>query len=203
MANDHLIPLSLDFYQKEDVLEIGQSLLGKILCTRVKGILTAGMIVETESYQGASDRACHAYRGKTPRNAMMYEKGGTAYVYLCYGIHSLFNVVTYQKDVPYAVLVRAIEPLHGIDFMLQRRGQTVCKRALTAGPGALSESLAITRKMNGAKLNSDLLWIADYKSFSPQDIVASPRVGVNYAGSDAKKPWRFRIKNNPWTSLAK
>jgi len=197
--------LNKDFYLKQDVVKIAKNLLGKFLFTNINNILTGGMIVETESYKAIDDKASHAYMGKrTKRNEAMYLKGGIAYVYICYGIHSLFNVVTNKKDMPDAVLIRAIEPIEGLDAILKRRGKKNLNPKLTSGPGALCMALNITKALNGASLNSKIIWIEDRNiQIQEKDILCSKRVGVDYAKEDALLPWRFRIKNNKWTSIAK
>jgi len=197
--------LNHNFYLSKDVLEVGQELLGKFLFSKIDNEITGGMIVETESYKGVEDKACHAYMGKrTPRNEVMYAKGGVAYVYICYGMHSLLNVVTNQKDIPDAVLIRAIEPLYGIETMLKRRNKTKIERNLTAGPGALTQALGITKTQNGVSFNSDFLWIENRNTkISKKDIICSKRVGIAYAKEHAKLPWRFRINKSNWTSVAK
>lgn len=193
------------FYLREDVVQISKELLGKILFTKINGQLSGGMIVETEAYAGAIDRASHAFNNrKTKRTEVFYEQGGVAYIYLCYGIHHLFNIITNQKNIPHAVLIRAIEPTVGIELMLKRRKKKKLDWALTAGPGSLSEALGIKTKHTGISLSGKTIWLEEKNiSFSEKEIVASPRVGVHYAGKDAKLPWRFRVKNNDWTSKAK
>ncbi|NGX62729.1 MAG: putative 3-methyladenine DNA glycosylase [Candidatus Anoxychlamydiales bacterium] len=197
--------LNLDFYLNSDVLDVGKNLLGKFIVTKIDDIVTGGMITETESYKGIEDKACHAYMGrKTSRNEAMFEKGGIAYIYLCYGMHSLLNVVTNKKDIPDAVLIRAIEPSVGIDLMLKRRNKTKLDRSVAAGPGSLTKALGITKKHNFAFLNSDLLWIEDRNiKISSRGILCSKRIGIDYAEEYIDKPWRFRIKDSKWTSLAK
>ena len=196
--------LSADFYQRDDVLIISCELLGKVLCTNFHGKLTSGIIIETEAYAGVTDKASHAYGGRrTKRTETIYASGGTAYVYLCYGIHHLFNIVTNNENIPHAVLIRAIQPLDGIDIMLQRRNKKKVDRSLTAGPGSLTRALSITIKDSGTLLMDNLIWLEDQNiQIKNQDILASPRVGVQYAGKDANNPWRFRIKGNPWMSPA-
>ena len=196
--------LSSDFYQRDDVLLISRELLGKVLCTNFHGKLTSGIIVETEAYAGVTDKASHAYGGKrTKRTKTMYASGGTAYVYLCYGIHHLFNIVTNKENIPHAVLIRAIQPRDGIDIILQRRKKKKVDRSLTAGPGSLTRALGITVQDSGTLLMNNLIWLEDQNfKIKNQDILASPRVGVQYAGKDANNSWRFRIKGNPWTSPA-
>lgn len=199
----HKLPLS--FYQQDDALELSRKLLGKYLMTCFNSQLTGGMIVETEAYRGPEDRASHASGHKrTKRNEVMYKAGGVCYVYLCYGLHHLLNVVTHQEDIPHAVLIRAIEPEIGIETMLKRRHKVKIERSLTAGPGALAQALGISQAHNGVSLISSEIWIEDRGVAIPdEDILASPRVGVDYAGEDALLPWRFRLKNSKWTSPAK
>jgi DNA-3-methyladenine glycosylase len=198
--------LQKDFYLNDDVIEVGKLLLGKFLFTKInEELVTGGMIVETESYKGEEDKACHAYLGKkTKRNEMMFAQGGVAYIYLCYGMHSLLNVVTNKKDIPHAVLIRAIEPTHGIDIMLKRRNKKEIQRNLTAGPGSLTEALKITKILNGVSFDSKILWIEDKGiKISKKDIICSKRIGIDYAKEHALFPWRFRIKKSNWTSVAK
>ena len=194
--------LSLEYYKKSDVLYLSQDLLGKYLFTHFEDQLTGGIIVETEAYRGPEDHASHAYGNRrTKRNEVMYHSGGICYVYLCYGIHSLFNIVTNGENIPHAILIRAIEPTVGVEHMLTRRGKNILNYSLTAGPGALTVALGISTKHNGLSLAGPEIWIEDRGlKISSDKITASPRVGVDYAGEDAKLPWRFRIKNNKWTS---
>ena len=196
--------LSADFYQREDVLLISRELLGKVLCTNFHGKLTSGIIVETEAYSGVTDKASHAYGGRrTKRTETMYAKGGSAYVYLCYGIHHLFNIVTNKENIPHAVLIRAIQPRDGIEIMLQRRNKKKVEHSLTAGPGSLTRALGITVKDSGTLLMDNLIWLEDQNiNYTNQDIFATPRVGVQYAGKDAQNPWRFQVENSPWVSPA-
>ena len=198
--------LLMDFYQQEDVLTISKKLLGKVLCTKFDSNLTSGIIVETEAYAGETDRASHAYMGRrTRRTDVMYAAGGTTYIYLCYGIHHLFNVVTNRKGIPHAILIRGIEPLEGIDIMLKRRNMKKLLPRLTAGPGILSQALGISINNSGISLLDNQIWIEDNSNNSPIDdfkIISSPRVGCEYAEEDANNPWRFRINGNPWVSPA-
>lgn len=197
--------ISLNFYEQSDVLHLSKNLLGKILLTHFNGTHTGGMIVETESYKGAEDKACHAYQNrKTARTEVMFETGGVAYVYLCYGMHHLFNIVTNKKNIPHAILIRAIEPLYGIETMLKRRQKKKIDRSLTAGPGSLTQALGIQCKHSKTSLIGDSIWIEDHGHiFLEKEVIASPRVGVSYAEDHALFPWRFRLKNNSWTSIAK
>ena len=196
--------LLADFYQREDVLVISRELLGKVLCTNFHGKLTSGIIVETEAYAGVTDKASHAYGGRrTKRTETMYAKGGSAYVYLCYGIHHLFNIVTNKENIPNAVLIRAIQPQDGIEIMLQRRNKKKVDQSLTTGPGSLTRALGITVKDSGTLLMDNLIWLEDQNiNYTNQDILATPRVGVQYAGKDAQNPWRFQVENSPWVSPA-
>jgi len=197
--------LTESFYTRKDVVKIAKELLGKVLVTNIDGIKTSGMIVETEAYAGAGDKASHAYGNRrTNRTEIMFRNGGSAYVYLCYGIHHLFNVVTNVQDVPHAVLIRAIEPLEGIEYMLQRRKKEKLTPALTAGPGAMSAALGIVTSHTGILLRDDAIYIEDRGIKVPaKDIVAATRVGVAYAQEDAMLPYRFYIKGNKYVSKGK
>lgn len=197
------IPTS--FYTRKDVVKIAWELLGKILVTEIDGAVTSGIIVETEAYAGPSDKACHAYlRRNTIRTAPMFKEGGIAYVYLIYGIYHLFNIVTHHEGEPYAVLVRAIEPLDGIDVMLRRRSMEALKPGLTAGPGITSIALGITKSLSGVSLQGPQIWIEDRNINIPaKDVIAATRVGVAYAAEDALLPYRFYIRNNAYVSKAK
>jgi DNA-3-methyladenine glycosylase len=190
-----------DFYQRTNVVKIARELLGKVLVTNIEGVVTSGIIVETEAYSW-KERGCHAYGArKTPRNAIMFEKGGYAYVYLCYGMHHLFNVVTNIPGVADAVLIRALEPLEGLTEMKIRRGRLANPFHLTSGPGKLTKALGIDRKLNGKFLLDNEVWIEDGgRKIPPSGVEASARIGIDYAGEDAKLPWRFTIKGNQWIS---
>ncbi len=194
--------LDQDFYLDGDVVSIAKKLLGKALCTFFDDQLTCGLIVEVEAYAGRNDKACHANMNRrTNRTEIMYAQGGHAYVYLCYGIHHLFNVVTNVSGMADAILVRALQPIEGEKTMLQRRKMHKMDRRLTAGPGVLTEALGITTQHYGESLLNDKIWIADIGYFTGEDdIVAARRIGVDYAGNDAEKPWRFYLKNNNWVS---
>lgn len=195
---ENAVKLPFSFYRQEDVIEIAKNLLGKYLFTKIDGKITGGIIIETEGYKGIEDKACHAYNGCfTNRTKTMYENGGVSYVYFCYGMHHLLNVVTNKKNTPHAVLIRAIEPTHGIDIMLKRRNKAKLTNILTSGPGALCQALGITKEHNNIKLNSSLLWIENRNiSVKEKNIIKGPRVGVDYAKEHALLPWRFRIKPN-------
>lgn len=190
------------FYQQQDVVSLAQQLLGKQLFTLIDGVLTGGTVVETEAYNGVIDKASHAYNGRyTPRTATMYQSGGVSYVYLCYGIHHLFNVVTGSEGTPHAVLIRGIEPVVGLEQMLVRRGMEKFANRVTAGPGALAKALGIDKNLNAKDLLGDEIWIEDNGIlFKGEDIVSSPRVGVDYAEDHALLPWRFYVKGNKFVS---
>ncbi len=197
-----MVRLPISFYQNPDVNELAIQLLGKQLFTFIDGQLTGGTIVETEAYKGVEDKASHAFGGRfTPRTKTMYEGGGISYVYLCYGIHHLFNVVTAPEGIPHAVLIRGLEPVSGLDAMLERRKMPALKPNLTAGPGALAKALGIDKMMNSKDLSGEEIWIADAGIYFAEDqIVASARVGVDYAGDHALLPWRYYVKGNKYVS---
>ncbi len=188
--------LTLDFYLRDDVVETARSLLGKVLCSNIDGDLTTAFITETEAYAGVGDKASHAYGDRrTKRTAPMYARGGRAYVYLCYGIHHLFNVVTAEVDEPYAVLVRAGEPLEGIDVMRRRRGKSDDEELILGGPGTLTQALGIRTELTGTSLLGRRLWIEDHgRDVTDEQIVVGPRVGIDYAEEDAERPYRFRLR---------
>lgn len=195
--------LSKSFYQQDDVVAIAKQLVGKVLCTKIHGeTITSGLITETEAYCGRNDKACHANDGtRTERTEIMYHTGGVAYVYLCYGIHHLFNVVTNIQDRADAVLIRAIEPMDGQELMLERRTSQKINPALTAGPGRLTQALGITTDFDATDLTGDTIWIEDREfNFSEKNLVSTTRIGVDYAGEHALRPWRFYPKNNKWVS---
>jgi DNA-3-methyladenine glycosylase len=197
--------LSTTFYMSDQVLELARHLLGKVLHTCIEERHTAARIVETEAYAGICDRASHAYNGRrTLRNEMMYAKGGTAYVYLCYGIHHLFNIVTNHQDIPHAILIRAAEPILGTREMAIRRNMPATAFNLTKGPGALSQALGITTAYNGTVLSGNKIWLADDGLKIPdQEISVSPRIGVESAGPDALLPYRFFVTNSRFVSATK
>ncbi|MDR6370056.1 DNA-3-methyladenine glycosylase [Chryseobacterium bernardetii] len=194
--------LPLSYYSNQDVLFLARDLLGKVLFTEINGEKTAGIIVETEAYFGINDKASHAYGGRrTDRTETLYSHGGISYVYLCYGIHHLFNIVTSVEDEPHAVLVRAVEPLIGKEIMEQRRNMPVSKPAISAGPGSAAKALGIDRSFNKKDLNGHEIWLEDHGiSYAPDEIIAGPRIGVAYAQEDALLPWRFFVKGNKYVS---
>jgi len=190
--------LKHSFYQQPDAVNIAKELLGKVICTNINKHFTSAIIVETEAYLGIGDKASHAYAGRrTARNEVMYGPPGFAYVYLCYGIHHLFNVVTNVAGIPHAVLLRAVKPLEGESWMLKRRGITQATKNFTSGPGKLSAALGIQTKHNGLDLTGRLIWIEDQNiHVQASQIISTPRIGVDYAGADALLPYRFLVKPN-------
>lgn len=184
-----LIPRS--FYQHHDVVQVAKALLGKTLLTEFDGIVTGGTIIETEAYWGVEDRASHAYGGRrTKRTEVMFWEGGVAYVYFIYGLHAMFNIVTYTEGHPHAVLIRALRPEVGIETMKTRRGKTKLDKTLTKGPGSLAQALNITTALTGIPLDGPPIWLED-RGVEVQEILVGPRIGVDYAGEDAHLPWRF------------
>ena len=191
------------FYIRPDVVTIARELLGKHLLTQIDGVVTGGIITETEAYAGTEDKASHAWNGRrTNRTEVMYGPGGTAYIYLCYGVHSLFNVVTNRKDIPHAVLVRAIQPVEGVATILKRLGRARYSDGITTGPGKVTKALGIHYSQTGADLTirpenpgEPGIWIEDRKfDFSEYRLEVSPRIGVDYAGKDASLPYRFLLR---------
>lgn len=199
-SNYQKLPQS--FYDREDVVQIARELIGKIVVSHINGIYTSGRIVETEAYVAITDRASHSYGGRrTPRNEHMYAAPGTAYIYICYGMHHMLNVVTNKAGVPDAILIRAIEPLEGIDAMLKRTGKKELTASLTRGPGNVGKALGIFKHFSGSFLMDNRIYLGD-DGFQPKDleIGISSRIGVESAGDDAKLPFRFYLKNNPFVS---
>ena len=194
--------LGKSFYERDNVVQIARELPGKFLMTKIDGIITGGMITEVEAYEGVTDRASHAFNNRrTARTEVMYSAGGTAYVYLCYGIHHLFNVVTNRSGIPHAILIRAIEPMVGIGAMMKRRKKSLLDFTLTSGPGALSEALGIQTQHTGKSLLTGNIWLEDRGIEITQAMITkTTRIGVDYAGTDALLPYRFYIKENKWIS---
>lgn len=190
-------------YTRADVVAVARRLLGSLLVAPARdGRRVSGIIVETEAYQGPEDRASHAYGGRrTRRTETMYAPGGTAYVYFVYGMYHQFNVVTNVADVPHAVLVRALEPVEGVELMRRRRGGAA-PLDLTSGPGKLCIALAIDRRLDGADLLGDRIWLEAGRRVRPAAIAAGPRVGIDYALEWAARPWRFWLRGNPFVSRA-
>src|SRR6266403_1859359 len=195
-SKSSLSKLSRDFYTRPNVVIVARELLGKLLVVPTpKGKRISGVIVETEAYRGPHDRAAHSYGGRrTKRTETMYGMGGTAYVFFVYGMYNQFNVVTNVPDAPHAVLIRALEPVEGIEIMRRRRhGQP--DHNLTNGPGKLCIALGIDRKLDAADLLGDRVWLEDYEKVPASRIVKGPRVGIDYAEDWIEKPWRFWIRD--------
>ena len=190
--------LPISFYQRDDAVLIARELLGKHLYTNIDGQLTGGVIVETEAYQGPEDRGSHAYNHRrTPRNETMFSAGGVVYMYICYGIHDMLNVVTGKDGSSHAVLIRAIEPRVGIDIMRERRSVFNEDSRLCRGPGALAKAMGLVKSHNGISLQDDKIWIEDKnETINEDEIIASGRVGMNFDGPYKTIPWRFYIKGN-------
>ena len=185
------------FFQNSDVTTVARQLLGQLLTFNSGSHICSGMIVEVEAYRGIDDRACHAYGGKrTARTEVMYKEGGRTYVYLCYGIHHLLNIVTNRSGHADAVLIRALEPVEGLNHMKHRTKENQWP---TRGPGKLTKALGIDMNDNDMVLG-DKLNITKYRPVHLDEIISTTRIGVGYAGEDAMLPWRYYIKNNPWVS---
>jgi DNA-3-methyladenine glycosylase len=188
--------LDLSYYQKNDVVSLAKDLIGKVICTYINEQFTSGIIIETEAYAGTTDRACHAYNGKrTSKNEVMYHDGGKAYIYLCYGIHYLFNVVTNIAGIPEAVLIRGIYPLEGLEVILKRRNIENFHFHLAFGPGKVTQALGITILQNGIDLSQNTIWIENRGIFIPSEVIqVGQRIGVAYAKEDAFLPYRFWVE---------
>jgi len=197
--------LNQDFYIRSSVTQVAQELLGKYIFTFINNKLTAGIITETEAYAGVIDRASHAYNGRrTTRTEVMYARGGVAYVYLCYGVHHLFNIVTNQRDVPHAVLLRGIYPVSGIEIMEKRVGKKFKDKSFSDGPGKASKALAIQVIHNGENLEGNKIWIEDKGvQINKKDYTQGPRIGVIYAGNDALLPYRYLLTNESIEKIKK
>ena len=189
--------LARNFYGQPTV-HAAQMLLGKYLVRVHPDGVTTGMILETEAYVGLEDKASHASRGRTPRNAVMFGPAGFAYVYVIYGMHHCLNAVTEQEGYPAAILIRAVQPCEGLELMRARRRKED-SRLLANGPGNLCQAFGIERALNGIDLCGDLLFVEDRK-ISPADIVTTTRVGVDYAGPWKEMPWRFYVAGQPGVS---
>ena len=199
--------LPREFYLRDDTLQIAQDLIGKLLVVPDdSGARVSGMIVETEAYLGAVDKAAHSYNNRrTARNEITYAVGGHAYVFFIYGMYFQFNVVTGAKDSPHVVLIRAVEPVENLEIMRERRlvknpGARMPDKNLTSGPGKLCIALDIKRELNGEDLTNNKIWLEDYKTFSSAEIKIGKRIGIDYAAEFAEKPWRFWLKNNEYVS---
>lgn len=201
-VNDIMKKLPIEFYERDNVIEIAKELLGKILVTNFNGVITSARIAETEAYIAVTDQASHSYKGKrTERNEHMYGQAGLSYVYICYGMHHLFNVVTNKKNIPDAVLIRAAEPVTGIDSMLQRTGKKKLDYTLTKGPGNMGKALGITKQHSGLNLLGQQIYIcADGYELNNAALGISKRIGINGAGEAVHYPYRFYIKGNKYVS---
>jgi DNA-3-methyladenine glycosylase len=193
--------LPREFYTRSNVLAVARELLGKLLVVPTSnGRRVSGIIVETEAYRGPQDRAAHSYGGRrTKRTETMYAIGGTAYVFFVYGMYNQFNVVTNIEDVPHAVLIRAVEPVEGIDLIRKRR-RFLPNHNLTNGPGKLCIAMAIDRKFDGSDLLGNRVWIEEGEKTPRSRIMSGPRIGIDYAEEWVDKPWRFWLKDNPFVS---
>jgi DNA-3-methyladenine glycosylase len=194
------IPLS--FYTRKNVVEIARDLLGKIVVTNIDGFVTSGRIVETEAYVGLTDKASHSFGGRrTARNEHMYAVAGTAYIYICYGMHQMLNIVTNAKDIPDAVLIRAIEPLEGIEIMAQRTGKLTSDKTISRGPGNVGKALGIFKHHSGLHLlDEEIYLLDDGNKVYKENIGNSKRIGVESAGADGLLPYRFYVKSNRYVS---
>ncbi|MEQ8908931.1 MAG: DNA-3-methyladenine glycosylase [Vicingaceae bacterium] len=186
--------LSSAFYRKSNVVQVAQELLGKVLCTSIGGMNSSGIICETEAYAGSTDKASHAYGNRrTKRTETMFLEGGHAYVYLCYGIHHLFNVVSNQADIPHAILIRGVIPLEGVEYMIRRRKKHKLSSKLCIGPGKVSQALGINTSHDAISLQSDQIWIEDRGLIPERNAIQiGPRIGIDYAEEDAALPYRFQ-----------
>ena len=194
--------LSLAFYQRKDVVQIAKDLLGKIVVTNIGGKITSGRIVETEAYVANVDKASHAYNGKrTLRNEAMYAAAGAIYVYICYGMHNMLNIVTNDLNVPDAILIRALEPVNGFDIMLERTGKKMFDNTLTKGPGNVAKAMGISKNISDLILGEKIINIyKDDFSFLQDEMGTSKRIGIDGAGTDAELPYRFFVRGNKFVS---
>ena len=186
----------------QTTLRVARALLGKTLVHDGPEGRTAGRIVEVEAYRGPADRAAHSSGGRrTPRNEVMYGPPGYAYVYFIYGMYFCMNVVCQPAGVPEAVLLRALEPLEGVELMRRRRELAEGPEwRLCRGPGALCRALGIGRAENGADLVRGPLRIVDAPPVPAARVARTARIGVAYAGADAARPWRFLVRGSPAVS---
>jgi DNA-3-methyladenine glycosylase len=193
------------FYNRKNVVQVARDLLGKILITQLDGYRSSGRIVETEAYAGVEDRASHAFGSKrTARSEHLYGDPGTIYIYICYGMHHLFNVITNKKNIPHGVLIRALEPMEGVEHMLKRTGRLTSDFTITKGPGNLSRAMGMTKLQSGGNVFSEEIFIADDGlRYKKNEIIVTKRIGVEGAREDADLPYRFIVKGNPYVSAKK
>ncbi|MEP7148281.1 MAG: DNA-3-methyladenine glycosylase [Acidobacteriota bacterium] len=196
-----LARLNQEFFIRTDTLRVARDLIGKLLVVPTStGQRVSGMIVETEAYLGEKDKAAHSYGGRrTARNEITYAEGGHVYVFFVYGMYYQLNLVTGLAEQPHVVLVRAVEPVEGIEIMRERRGE-MKDRNLTSGPGKLCIAFGITRELNGEDLLGDRVWLEEYRNFKKTEIGTGPRVGIDYAEEFAEMPWRFWVEGNQFVS---
>lgn len=197
------MPLPKSFYEHEDIFGIAKTLLGKKLCTLIDNKYCSGFIVETEAYKAPEDKASHAYQNKlTPRTKTMFSPPGTGYIYIIYGTFHLFNVITAPKGIAHCILIRAIEPLEGVDVMMKRRAMETKTKNLTNGPGKFSIAMGIHKQFDGTNLTvKEGIWIEEGRSqIDEENILVGPRVGMSTAEEASNLPYRYRIKGNKWTS---
>ena len=193
--------LSLSFYQRNDVVTIAKELIGKVVVTNIDGKITSGRIVETEAYVAHIDKASHAFNGKrTVRNEAMYAAAGTVYVYLCYGMHNMLNIVTNDKNIPDAILIRALEPINGIEIMLARTNKKALDNTLTKGPGNVAKAMGIFKYFSGKSLQDEINIFQDEEAYQKNEIGISKRIGIDSSGLDALLPYRFFVKENKYVS---
>ena len=185
-------------FYRQPTKEVAKQLLGKYLVHRYAEDTLVGRIVETEAYLGPHDLACHAAKGRTKRTDVMFGAAGHAYVYFIYGFYNMLNLVTEAKDYPAAVLIRAVEPVRGIEQMKQHRKSELLHN-LASGPGKLCQAFAIDRSLNGADLCGQSLYLEDRGEPTPK-FTATPRIGVDYAGKWKDKPLRFFVRGSEFVS---
>jgi DNA-3-methyladenine glycosylase len=195
--------LPTEFYLRENTIRVSRDLLGKLLVVpSADGERVSGMIVETEAYLGIKDKAAHSYGGRrTARNEITYADGGHVYVFFVYGMYYQLNLVTGPAEHAHVVLIRAVEPVEGVELMRERRGNMPDKN-LTSGPGKLTIALAIDRSYNGEHLSGDRIWVEEYRNFKKSEVASGPRVGIDYAEEFIEMPWRFWVKANSFVSKA-
>jgi DNA-3-methyladenine glycosylase len=192
--------LSKDLYLREDTLAVARDLIGKLIVVPNGRERVSAMIVETEAYLGEIDKAAHSFGGRrTKRTEVMYAAGGTVYVFFVYGMYHQLNVVTGPVDHPHAILIRAAEPVEGIETIRERRGK-MTDRNLTSGPGKLCIALGVDKTFNGENFRGRRIWLEHFREFDDADIIAGPRIGIAYAEEFVEMPWRFRLKDNPFVS---